>query len=136
MSDDRTPPQAGGPARASFGRFLLVGGSCTVFQYGVLALLIDGFGAPPAPASGLAYALAVVLNYELSRRFTFFGRRRSWRSFLRFALVSVLGLGLNVMTFALALTLGAPHYLIAQMIATGVVLGVNFTLYRVWAFRE
>jgi putative flippase GtrA len=139
-TDGRRPGAAAAPrtgaARGSFSRFLAVGGTCTAVQYLLLALLVDGVGAAPTPASGVAYAASAALNYELSRRFTFFGRRASWRSVRRFALVSALGLALNLVTFALALQLGAPHYLLAQAIATGVVLGVSFTLYRVWAFRH
>ncbi len=125
-----------GPARGSFRRFLLVGGTCTTFQYLLLALLVDGLGTWPVLATAVSYACAVVLNYELSRRFTFFGRDAALGSFLRFVTVSVIGLTLNTLIFATALRLGAPHYLVAQVIATGTVMLVNFTLYRLWAFRE
>lgn len=139
-SDRRHPDAAPNPrtvpANGSFARFLLVGGSCTAVQYLLLATLIDGFGWRPVAASGTAYAVAVVLNYELSRRWTFHGRPASWRSFLRFVAVSVAGLALNLLLFAGALHAGVPHYLIAQAIATVVTMGVNFTLYRMWAFRR
>jgi len=139
-SDRRHAAEAPGrrtlPANGSVGRFLLVGGSCTAVQYLLLALLIDGLGSRPVLASGTAYAVAVLLNYELSRRWTFHGRPASWRSFLRFIGVSVAGLVLNVLLFEGALRAGVPHYLIAQVIATAVTMGVNFTLYRIWAFRH
>ena len=124
------------PANGSFGRFLLVGGTCTAIQYLLLAVLIDGFDWRPVLASGAAYAVAVMLNYELSRRWTFHGRPASWRSFLRFIAVSVAGLALNVLLFEAALRAGVPHYLVAQAIATVVTMGVNFKLYRFWAFRH
>jgi putative flippase GtrA len=139
-SDERPTDAASAPrgqaATGSFRRFLMVGGTCTAIQYALLALLIDGFGWRPALASGASYAVAVGVNYELSRRWTFHGRSASLRSFLRFVGVSGLGLALNVALFEGALRLGAPHYLIAQAVATGVTMGVNFTLYRIWAFRH
>jgi putative flippase GtrA len=113
-----------------------VGATCTVVQYALLAAMIDGLGWWPALSAGVAFAAGAVLNYELSRRWTFFGREASWRSFLRFCAVSVLGLSLNVAIFEALLRAGAPHYLVAQVVATGVVMLSNFTLYRIWAFRH
>jgi putative flippase GtrA len=139
-SDEGPPAAAAGPragaATGSFRRFLLVGGTCTAIQYALLALLIDGLGWRPALASGASYAIAVLVNYELSRRWTFHGRAATLRSFLRFLGVSLLGLALNVALFEGALRLGAPHYLVAQAIATAVTMVLNYTLYRIWAFRH
>jgi putative flippase GtrA len=50
--------------------------------------------------------------------------------------VSLLGLALNVALFEAALRLGAPHYLVAQVLATAVTTVLNYTLYRIWAFRH
>lgn len=137
---DRPPgvdgARAGGPAPASFRRFLAVGATCTAVQYALLAALVDGLGTVPALASGVSYAVAVVLNYELTRRFTFFGRAASWRGLGRFVAASTLGLALNVGLFELGLRLGVPHYLLAQALATGVVTVVNFGVYRHWAFAR
>jgi putative flippase GtrA len=134
--DAPRPAAAAGPARGSFRRFLVVGGTCTAVQYALLAGFVDGLGIRPVLASGLAYAIAVVLNYELSRRWTFFGRAPSWREFGRFVAVQLGGLALNVAIFEAVLRAGAPHYLLAQVAATAVVMSVNFTLYRLWAFRD
>ena len=139
-SDKRPPVEApaprGSPASGSFRRFLLVGGTCTAIQYTLLALLIDGLGWRPAMASGGSYAVAVLVNYELSRRWTFHGRAATLHSVLRFVGVSLLGLALNVALFEAALRLGAPHYLVAQVLATAVTTVLNYTLYRIWAFRH
>ncbi len=125
----------GAPAAGSLPRFLAVGGSVTVLQYALLAALVDGLGWRPALAAGLAYAAAVLINYDLSRRFTFGGRVASWRSFARFWATSGAGLALNVAVFEGALRAGAPHYLLAQALATAVVTGLTWTLYRRWVFR-
>lgn len=138
-SDPRPParPTAAAPAaEGSFRRFLAVGATCTVFQYALLAALVDGARWVPAIASAAAYAVAVLLNYELTRRFTFHGRAASWREFGRFVAVQVLALGLNVAIFEAVRRLGAPHYLLAQAVATAVVTISNWTAYRLWAFRR
>jgi putative flippase GtrA len=127
-------PHAG--AKGSFGRFLAVGGTCTAFQYALLAALVDVAGWRPALASAGAYAAAVALNYELSRRFTFRGRAASWRSLGRFLAVSLGALLLNVAIFEAGLRAGLPHYLLAQAVATAAVVLVTWTGYRLWAFRH
>jgi putative flippase GtrA len=132
-----TAPAADGPSRkGSFGRFLAVGGTATVVQYALLALLVDGAGWVPALASACAYAVAMMLNYELTRRFTFHGRAGSWRLFGRFLTVQVAGLALNTAIFEAGLRLGLPHYLLAQLVATAVVTVVSWNAYRRWAFRH
>lgn len=125
-----------GPARASLPRFIATGVTCTVVQYALLAALIDGLDLPPSASSALAYAVAVSLNYELSRRYTFFGRPRSWREYRRFVVGSLFGLAVNTAVFELGLRAGLPHYLIAQVIATAVSTVVNFIVYRYWTFRH
>ena len=132
--DSTSPGSAAGPVRASFGRFVLVGGACTALHYLLLVLLVEGVGIRPALAAGAGFAAGAVLNYELSRRYTFFGRRASLRSFGRFLVVAVFGMALNVAVLEALLRLGVPHYLLAQGGATAVVMVTNFTLYRLWAF--
>ena len=130
------PPEGGGARKGSFGRFLAVGGTCTAFQYGLLALLVDGARWWPALASACAYAAAMLLNYELTRRFTFHGRGSSWPLFGRFVAVQGAGLALNTAVFEAGLRLGLPHYLLAQLAATAVVTLVSWNAYRRWAFRR
>ena len=124
-----------GPVRASFGRFVLVGAACTALHYVLLVLLVEGVGIRPALAAGAGFAAGAALNYELSRRYTFFGRRASLRSFGRFVPVALFGMVLNVSVLEALLRLGVPHYLPAQAMATAIVMVTNFTLYRLWAFR-
>ncbi len=121
---------------ASLVRFLAVGVGCTVVQYVLLAALVERGGWGPALASGVAYAAAALLNYELTRRFTFRGQAASWRSFVRFAAVSGAALAANVSILEGALRLGVPHYLLAQAIATALVTIGTWTAYRLWAFRR
>ena len=127
---------AGGASQGSLRRFLVVGTACTAVQYALLALLVEGARWVPAAASAASYALAVLLNYELTRRFTFRGRPASWRSFGRFVAVQLAGLLLNVAVFEAGLRAGLPHYLLAQAVATAAVTVSNWTAYRLWAFRH
>lgn len=117
-------------------RFVFVGGTCTLFQYVLLTALIELAGMPAVAASALSYAIAVLLNYELSRRITFQAGDATLKSLTRFILTSLIGLTANTLLFRGALAAGVPHYLIAQMIATAVVTVLNFNLYKHWSFRD
>ncbi|MEI7444494.1 MAG: GtrA family protein [Burkholderiales bacterium] len=130
-----SPPARGPAPKASVPRFLVVGSGCTVVQYTLLVAMIDGLNWLPVLSSAIAYAIAVTLNYELSRRYTFYGRPRSWREYRRFVTGSLATLALNTSLFEAGLRAGLPHYLVAQVIATGAATVASFLIYRYWTFR-
>jgi len=131
---DMSIPRLSDLLGSSAPRFLVVGATCTVFQYSLLVVFIEWFGLPKVFSSGATYALSTLLNYELSRRFTFRAGRATARSFVRFVTTSLIGLTLNTLLFRAALGFGVPHYLVAQVFATGTVMVVNYLLYRHWSF--
>ena len=96
-------------------RFVLVGGVNTVLGYGLFAL----FELTIAPAVGylgclfIAYAIATVVAFVLHRRFTFRvgGTGNVIVDFLRFSVVYLITLALNIALMGLVLILGIAHYL-------------------------
>ena len=44
------------------------------------------------------------------------------------------GIALNALVMAAVLALAGPHYLVAQVIATGAVLAVGYLANRAWTF--
>lgn len=121
--------------KKAFGRFLLVGIVATAAQYLLLVALVSQFGFAAIPASAISYAASTLLNYALNRRFTFASQRAHGVALPRFLFVAATGLALNTGIMAL-LTAGAGlHYLLAQVLATGMVLVWNFVLNRHFTFR-
>ena len=117
-----------------FTKFLVVGAAATVLQYGLLIILVEATALPEVAASALAFAFSAVANYLANYYFTFQSGNNHRQSASRFALVALISLGINTWVFWGGLQF-LPHYLLAQIIATGVTMVVNFTLHRLWTFR-
>ena len=116
-------------------RFCLVGGAATGLMFGLLWLLVELAGLPPTPASALGYCVSAAFNYLANRRFTFQSDAAHQQAAPRFAAVMLAGLGLNSAIMALGTIWQDFHYLLVQIVATGVVLLWNFLANRYWTFR-
>jgi putative flippase GtrA len=92
------------------------------------------WGVSAVPASIVAYSGGSGLNYWLRRGFVFRSQARHRRAVPRYLIVAGIGLGLTglMMQFGVH-DLGLP-YPLAQVVATGVVLGWNFNAHRLWTF--
>ena len=115
-------------------KFLSASGLATAFQYVLLLALVELGSAAVVPASIAAYAGGSGLNYWLRRGFVFRSRARHCRAVPRYLVVAGVGLGLTGLMIQFGIhDLGLP-YPLAQVAATGVVLGWNFTAHRLWTF--
>lgn len=117
-----------------FLRFAAVGAVATAAHYAVLIALAELAGVDPVPATVAGFAVGAVVSYTLNRRYTFAVRPAFMRGFVKFAVVIGVGAVLNAGIVALFIGLGL-HYLIAQVIATGLVLIWNFAAARLVVFR-
>lgn len=52
-------------------RFALVGGFCTVLQYGMYVVFVDAVRVPAVVSTMISYAISFVANFLLSSFFTF-----------------------------------------------------------------
>lgn len=129
--DDTRAKHAIGP---QFLRFLLVGGSATAIQYVILVALHQGLGVAATLASAVGFALSAIYNFVVSYHFTFRGRTSMLGALPRYALVVAIGLAINTAIFDVALHVFELPYLLAQVVATGVVLVWNFSLARAFVF--
>jgi putative flippase GtrA len=134
LPGDVRPEQAQGTLR--FGKFAAVGASGYAVNLAVFALLTGSFALEPEPAAVGAFAVAVGNNYLWHRIWTFRGAPGSpGAQALRFAAVSLVGLGLNLVLLAALLGAGLGR-LGAQALAVALVLPVNYAGTRYWAFRH
>jgi putative flippase GtrA len=116
--------------------FAGVGVIGTAVHYLILVLAVQGCEFPVVGASAAGFVGGAATNYWLNYHVTFNSARRHRDAFWRFMSVALVGLTLNTaIMFAFAETLGA-HYLISQVLATGIVLIWNFVANRLWTFRE
>ena len=116
------------------GRFAVVGGVATAFQYALLVLLIELAAVSEIPASAVSFSLSALLNYLLNYYLTFSSGVRHRQALPRFVVVAAVGLSINTLCFSLAITL--LPYLLAQVVATLVTLVSNFLFHQYWVYRE
>jgi putative flippase GtrA len=117
-----------------FLRFAAVGAVATATHYAVLIALAELFGVDPVVASVCGFSVGAVVSYTLNRRYTFAVRPAYMRGFLKFAIILGIGAVLNAAIVAFFIRTGL-HYMLAQVIATGVVLIWNFAGARLVVFR-
>ena len=118
-----------------FASFTACGAVGTAAHYSALIALVHGLQVSPVPASAIGFTIGALVNYSLNYRLTFRSKRLHRDSMPKFFAVALAGLLLNTAIMALLTTRLSVHYLIAQIIATGVVLMWNFAVNRWWTFR-
>lgn len=110
--------------------FLGVGLIGTMTHYLALITLVQFVDWKPVPASMVGFTLGASLNY----RITFQSNRCHREAILKFISVASIGLLLNSLILGLAVNYFNLYYLLAQVIATGLVLIWNFAAHRAWTF--
>lgn len=87
---------------AKFVKFGVVGASGVVVDEGILWLLNSGLGAPALLSKTVGFVCAATSNYFLNRIWTFRSQeKRVGVEYVKFFGVSVVGLGINLLTLHL-----------------------------------
>lgn len=135
-----------------FAKFAIVGAAGSVTDLALLNLLVQLVGLRPVVANVFSFAAAVIQNFSLNRKWTFpeSRERQAGTQLAQFAVVSLLGLGLNTFILGVVdhllidywiLWVGDPKlgftlsYNFAKLFAIGVVLFWNFGANRLWTYR-
>src|SRR5215831_18563658 len=122
------------PPYAQFLRYGSAGAIGTAAHFATLAALVQFAGAGAVAASTVGAVVGAVINYALNYRFTFASRRAHQVALPRFGAISAAGIVLNAAVLSVVLHFVQPHYLVAQVVATGTVLIVGFLANRKWTF--
>jgi putative flippase GtrA len=121
--------------RLQFACYLVVGGSAFLVELVTFLLLLSG-GVAPIPASVASFVVASAANYALSNLLAFArGDVSRGQEMLRFAVVALVGLGLNTAVVWILLALGAPA-VFAKVSAVAPVLMWNFLGRRLFVFSD
>lgn len=128
-----------------FLKFAIVGAMGAIVDFAVLNLLVFGFGFHDLVANAISFTCAVISNFTWNRLWTYPESRqfRKRRQLPKFALVSIIGLGINTIVLYFVdrflLSLGFSQALalnIGKAFAILVVLFWNFGANRVWTYRN
>lgn len=109
-------------------KFCVVGVICTIIDFGVLILLREVFGVNYLIANGAGFTVSVIINYILSMRFVFRGKKDASKikEFIIFVILSAIGLGLNELLMWLTVENFGINYIAGKVIATAIVMVYNF----------
>jgi putative flippase GtrA len=118
----------------AFIRYAGVGAIGTAVHYGTLISLVQGLGTNAVIASAAGFVIGAFVNYALNREFTFASDREHRVALPRFFSVAGAGLLLNAIVMAVMLAVLPLHYMIAQVVATALVLVTGFLANRRWTF--
>ena len=132
-----------------FFRYLFVGGFAFVVDYGTLMLLVEVFGFNAKLAAVIAFILGLAVNYVLSTLWIFKNSKIGNRlaEFAAFALIGVIGLGINELIIWLFDDVIAPrqplsfipedkYYLIGKLVSTAIVFIWNFAARKFIIFNK
>lgn len=131
-----------------FFRYFFVGGLAFVADYGTMALLVEVFSCDELIAGAAAFILGLIVNYLLSTFWVFRHSRVGNKAaeFLLFALIGVIGLGINeAIIWLFRDVLAARHlfgdliaadkyYLVGKLVSTVVVFLWNFFARKFFLF--
>lgn len=133
---DSSSNEPGGATRHSRGVPLYIGagGVATATHYAVTVACVELAGLSPVLASTIGFAFGAAIKYWLNYAMTFRSQARHSHAVLRFATMLAVLWGLNAalmggLTYGLGL-----HYMVAQVLTTGLLIPPGYLMSRNWVF--
>lgn len=119
-------------------RYGVVGGIAFLVDYGSLWALTEWVGLHYMLSAAIAFVLGLACNYVLSTLWVFGESRirNPWAEFLAFAVIGVVGLGLNELIMYLCQGVLGIHYMLGKIISTVIVFFWNFLARRFLLFKS
>ena len=120
-----------------FFRYIFVGGAAFVVDFVSLYAFTDIFGVYYLISAALAFIIGLMANYALSVTWVFNSRtlNNMWSEFTVFAIIGVVGLGLNELFIWLFTDYIGMYYLLSKIIAAALILSWNFSARKITLFR-
>ncbi len=117
-------------------RFVITGALSAGLEFLTLIILVEHYQINILSANVVAFIVANVLNYALSRSWVFEkGRHSTSKEFIAFVIVATIGLGLNQLIMWIMVDYMAVYYQIAKIFAIGVVVIWNFVAKKKLVFQ-
>lgn len=105
-------------------------------HYAVLILLVHALHVEPVLATTLGFVVGALINYVLNYRITFKSNKKHREALSKFLAVAGSGAVANGVIMSVGVNTFDVHYLIMQLLATGVVLAFNFFANKYWTFSD
>jgi len=118
-------------------KYAVVGCLGTAIDLGSLYVFVDLLNIHLLVSTALSFVLAVINNFALNKYWTFQNKSNNIRKqFIKFLLVSMIGLILTETCMAFFVYGLKIWYLAAKLITSGLVLTWNFLANRYWTFKD
>jgi len=119
-------------------RYCFVGGLAFIVDYGLLVLLTEVCGLHYLISATISFIAGLIVNYLLSTSWIFRKSKleNKWAEFIVFAIIGVIGLGLNNLLLYLFTDIIHIHYMISKLITTGIVMIWNFGARKIILFTN
>lgn len=115
-------------------RYGLVGAVGTLAHYAILVGAVSLHLATPVAASMAGAVVGAIVNYVLNAKYTFHHKGHA-QALPKFALIAIAGALMNGALMKILIDTLGLHYLVAQVLATLIVLGLTYTANSLWTFR-
>ena len=106
----------------------------TATHYAVMVALVTWANSPEVVASCVGFLAGACVKYPLNYWAVFASEQQHRVAVPRFVLSLAVGFVLNALLLAVLLRVLDVHYMVSQVLTTGVVLFVNYLLARHWVF--
>lgn len=119
-------------------RYGFVGGVAFVVDYGTLFCCTEYLHFHHLVSAAIAFLLGLLVNYLLSTSWVFAVRTQSNRKleFAIFAIIGIIGLGLNELIIYVGTDLCHLHYMLSKLISTAIVFFWNFFARKLMLFNK
>ena len=135
LSDSQEPGGLVAEGRKFLG-YSVTGFAATGAHYLTMIALVWYWGGHEVIASCLGFATGACVKYPLNYWWNFRSRQPHRVAIPRFVVGIAVGFALNAMVLALLLqAFDRLHYMVSQVLTTGVVLFANYAIARLWIFR-
>lgn len=114
-------------------RYAIVGTASFGLDLAIIAVLVEWRGVDPVSASVIGYAVALAIDYAGAVRWVFSRRRLARERAIEmglFALVGIVGLGVNTLVMELVTATAGLHYAIGKTAAGFAVMLFTFYVRR------
>ena len=114
--------------------YSVIGAIGTIGHYIILIFLVEFTRTGPVFATTAGFVVGALINYILNYRITFSSDKRHREAIVKFLIVAILGAAANAMIMSVGVNIFDAHYLVIQVVATCIVLSLNFTANKFWTF--
>lgn len=121
--------------RRSLPVYVGAGGLSTASHYAVTIAAVELFAVAPIVATVLGFLTGSAIKYWLNYSVAFQSRARHTHAGMRFIVALCVMLALNTAVFALFQRGMGIHYVVAQALATILLILPGYVLHRQWVFR-